>query len=325
VLHKENDPLIGIVGSGRIGSALAYGIVQKKLGKVFLYDKKYGNALGHALDNDQALLIDGSTDFPFIKAVQTLEELQNTDIVVITAGRPRQPGETREQLLASNAQVIIEIASSLSLKPQTIVIVVTNPVDIMTTLFLHQSRHDPKKVLGMAGVLDTGRFLGALSACLNVPSCALNTSVIGAHSPLMVPLLSHTSIQENGLSVKILEWIGQKGIAKDLLLQACHEARHAGTQIVEAFAGSGSAYQGPACAIAQMIHQIIKGPKEKILTCSVMAQGHYGLEKLCIGLPCVLTKNGAEIIEWDITAEEKDGLLEGAQDIEKSLKGLGIV
>lgn len=297
---------VSIIGAGNVGTTLAKRIIENDLADVVLVDIVKGMAEGKCLDLLQAA--------PIIKHDKTCigtddyQHTKNSDIVVITAGFPRKPGMTREDLIEKNGKVVKEIAKKIKqFSPNATIIMVTNPLDVMTYLVYKESGFKPKKVMGMAGVLDSSRFSHFIADELKVSASTIETIVLGSHGDTMVPLLSHTKIEGKPLlSTLSLEKI-------DELVK---KTRGAGAQIVSLL-GTGSAYYAPSAACFLMVRAIIKNEK-RLLPVSTYLNGEYGLKGLCLGVPVKLGNNGIEeIIELKITEEEKKALHKSADAIKK--------
>ncbi|PIQ90507.1 MAG: malate dehydrogenase [Candidatus Omnitrophica bacterium CG11_big_fil_rev_8_21_14_0_20_41_12] len=298
---------ISVIGAGNVGSLTAMRIAQDGLGDVLLIDVVKGLAQGKALDLEDArsLLkynynICGSDDITRIK---------NSDIIVVTAGLARKPGMSREELLAKNAQILKGICLSIKeLAREAIVIVVTNPLDIMTLHALKITGFAPAKVFGMGVSLDTARFANLIAAELNLPVTDIEALVVGAHGEAMLPLPAFTKV---------------KGVALDELLDdekiksLASRTIGRGAEIV-AHLGTGSAFFAPSAAIASMVKTIVKDEKRTIGLCSYL-NGQYGIKDSCIGVPCRLGKNGIEqVIELDLLPEEKAKLIKSAELVARS-------
>lgn len=286
---------IGIIGVGNIGGALAHGLLSEPNTHLYLYDIKNSMAKGKAKDLHQAAIIGGHSNTS-ISVAGSVSDLIECDVIVVIAGMTRQPGMDRKALLTANADIIRSIAEPLK-GTQAIVVVVTNPVDSMTALMTRLLDAPTGQVIGMASVLDEGRFCLAIAKILNIDAANITGCVVGAHNDSMVPLIS--SIRWGGLPLTADQV--DRLIIGDVMAQT----RRAGSDIVQLL-GQGSAYYGPAEAIKIMVRAITRN-ENRILRCSVMLQGEYGgVTGLCCGVPIILGGSGAkEIIEYPLTAEEK--------------------
>ncbi len=293
---------ISVIGAGNVGSLTAMRIAQDGLGDVLLIDVVKGLAHGKALDLEdaRALLkcnynISGSDDITRIK---------DSDIVVVTAGLARKPGMSREELLLKNAQILKEVCLKIKeLAKKAIVIVVTNPLDIMTLYALKITGFKPERLFGMGISLDTARFANLIAAELNLPVTDIEALVIGAHGEAMLPLPGFSKIK----GVALDEFLNEEKINS---LVSRTVAR--GAEIV-ANLGTGSAFFAPSAAIAGIVKAIVKDEKRTLGLCAYL-DGQYGIKDSCIGVPCRLGKNGIEqIIELNLLAEEKARLIKSAQ------------
>ncbi len=292
---------ISIIGAGNVGSLAAMRIAQEGLGDVFLIDIAKGLAHGKALDLEDAR--------PLLKSNYSIcggEDiglLKDSDIVVVTAGLARKPGMTREELLVKNSQILKEVSLKIKeLARSAIVLIVTNPLDIMTFYALKITGFKPGKIFGMGISLDAARFVNLISQELQVPATDVEALVIGAHGEGMLPLPRFAKIK----GVTLDEFIGEEKI-KDLIGRTVNR----GAQIV-ANLGSGSAFFAPSSAIAAIVKTIAKDEKRTIGLCSYL-DGQYGIKNSCIGVPCRLGRNGIEqVIELDLSKEESAQLAKSA-------------
>jgi len=304
-------PKVTIVGAGQVGATCAHLLMLKGLADLVLIDVIEGLAEGKALDLMQAastealaVCVTGTTDYA---------AMAGSRIVVITAGLARKPGMSREDLLASNASIVGPIAERIAaLAPEAIVIVVTNPLDVMTYLVLKQTHFARHRVMGMAGVLDSGRLKAFVAARLNVDPAKVSAMVLGSHGDLMVPIKG--SIAVNGTPVSTL-------LAPQELDQLLLRTREAGAEIVWLLKAS-SAYYAPASGIVQMVRAIL-GDEHQVMPASVRLDGEYGLKDVCIGVPVELAASGiARIVELALTPEEQQALRQTAQQVSEGIKHL---
>ena len=302
---------ISVIGAGNVGSTTALRLAQEGLGSILLVDIVKGLANGKALDMEDArpLLkmnysIEGTDDFSRIK---------DSDIVVTTAGLPRKPGMTREELLIKNAGILKEV--SLKVKefaPIAVYIIVTNPLDIMTNYALKITGFNPKKVLGMGVSLDAARFANLISREFNVPVTDVEAVVIGSHGEGMLPLPRFSSIK--GVS---LEEFADDFKAKELVTKTVNR----GAEIV-GLLGSGSAYYAPSAAIVAIVKAVAKDEKRVIGACAKL-NGEYGIKDTCIGVPCRIGKSGVEsVVELELSSDELKSLAIAAENIRKSTEQL---
>jgi malate dehydrogenase len=295
---------ITVVGAGAVGATLAQRIIEGSVADVVLVDILGNVAKGKAFD-----LLDAS---PIVGHEKTIvgtddySQIKGSDIAVITAGLPRKPGMTRDDLVAKNAAIIRNVTSGIKkYAPEAILIVVTNPLDTMTYLTLKETGFAKNKVIGMAGVLDGSRFTYLLAEELKVPRASVETYMLGSHGDTMVPLLSKTRV--GGRAVTSL-------IAKEKLDTIIKRTCDRGAEIVSLL-GSGSAYYSPSAAVFKMISAILGGSKETFVV-SAYLDGEYGLKDICVGVPCLLGRSGIEkIVELELSADEKKAFLKSAEAI----------
>jgi malate dehydrogenase len=292
---------ISVIGAGNVGSLAAMRIASDGLGDVLLIDIVKGLAHGKALDLEDARAI--LKHNYNIKGSDDIREVKDSDIIVITAGLARKPGMSREELLAKNSGILKEVCLKIKeLAQQAIVIVVTNPLDIMTLYALKITGFKPQKLFGMGVSLDAARFANLIAKELAVPVTDVEALVIGAHGEAMLPLPRFTKIK----GVLLDEFIDEKKI--ELLV---NRTINRGAEIVASL-GSGSAFFAPSAAISAIVRAIAKDEKRTIGVCSYL-NGEYGIKNTCIGVPCRLGKNGIEqVIELDLSKEELEKLAKSA-------------
>lgn len=250
--------------------------------------------------------VEGSSDF---------SRLDGSDIVVVTAGFPRKPGMTREDLLAKNAEIMARVCSGIvEYAKDAIVIVVSNPLDVMTYMAFKKTGFSSKKVFGMGANLDASRFANLISKKLFIGTKYIHPRVIGSHGETMLPLPRLTKVRGRVLT----EILGQDEV--DSLVR---KTRQRGAEIVSLY-GSGSAYMAPSAAIYELVETILTGQAKEIPVSAVL-DGEFGLYDVAIGVPAMIDASGIQkIIEIDLTPEEKDALAQSAQSIKDSIKGLNI-
>jgi malate dehydrogenase len=284
---------ISIIGAGNVGSLAAMRIGADGLGDVLLIDVVKGLALGKALDLEDArpLLKSNYT----VQGSDDINQVKDSDIVVVTAGLARKPGMTREELLTKNAQILKSVCYKIKeLAADAIVIIVTNPLDIMTFYALKITGFKPSRLFGMGVSLDTARFINLISQELQLPVTDIEAQVVGAHGEGMLPLSSFTKVK--GVSL-------DEFISEDKIESLINRTIDRGAQIV-ANLGTGSAFFAPSAAIAAIVRTIVKDEKRTIGLCSYL-NGQYGVEDSCIGVPCRLGKNGIEqIMELSLSADQ---------------------
>ncbi|MDX1977106.1 MAG: malate dehydrogenase [Pseudanabaenaceae cyanobacterium bins.68] len=299
-----NRPKVTIIGTGNVGSALAQRLLTQNIANVVLVDVLVGKAAGIALDLYQAGAVE-SYDREVIGTDQ-YADTANSDVIVVTAGVPRKPGMDRNDLLRINAQIVTtSVPQAIAVSPEAIVIVVTNPLDVITYLTWQVSGLPPQRVIGMAGALDTARFQSFIAQELNISSVDVRAIVMGGHGDLMVPLPRYASV--NG--IPLTELLSAKVIAGLL-----ERTRHGGAEIVQLLQ-TGSAYFAPAAATHEMIEAILSD-RGRIIPASAYLSGEYGLANLFMGVPIKVGKNGVEqVLELKLTSQELELLEASAQAI----------
>lgn len=302
---------ISIIGAGNVGSLTAMRLAQEGLGDILLVDIAKGLAHGKALDLEDARPI---LKYNYnIAGTEDINKIKDSDIIVITAGLTRKPAMTREELFDKNAQILKDI--SLSIKksaPHCVVIVVTNPVDLMTYFALKTTGFNPAKIFGMGISLDAARFANLISQELNIPHTDIEACIIASHGEGMLPLPRFTNIK----GVILDEFLDDKKI--EALI---NKTLGRGLEIVSLL-GSGSAYFAPSAAITQIVKVIAKDEKQTIGVCAYL-NGEYGIKDVCIGVPCRLGRSGIEkVIELDLNKEEKEKFIKAAQSLRQLIKQL---
>ena len=304
---------VSVIGAGNVGASSAeYIAINKIASEVVILDIKKGLAEGKALDLTQTSSTLGFDTI--IKGVTNdYESTQDSDVVVITSGIPRKPGMTREELIGINAGIVNSVTENiLKFSPNTIIVVVSNPMDTMTYLALKSNELEKNKVIGMGGALDSSRFKTYLSKALNKPQSDIHAMVIGGHGDTtMIPLMRLASY--NGIPVtKLLSNVKQKDIISSTMIGGATLTKLLGT----------SAWYAPGASVSYLVDSILND-KKKIIPCSVYLEGQYGLRDICIGVPCIIGKKGVEeIIDLDLNSSEKNKLNESANAIANMNKSL---
>ena len=285
---------ISLIGAGQIGGTLAHLISIKELADVVLFDVAEGLAKGKALDISQSTSIDGYN--VNLIGTNNYDDTKNSDVIIITAGVPRKPGMTRDDLLGTNLKIIKEVAKGIkNTSPNAFVICITNPLDIIVMAFQKYSGFSSKKVVGMAGILDSARFKYFLSQELSIPVKKINTLVLGGHGDTMVPMPNHTTIDSKPL---------KKLIDEKKLEQIIERTRKGGAEIIK-FLEKGSAFYAPAAAGVEMAESYIKNLKKE-LPCAAYLNGEYGFKDIYAGVPVIIGSGGVEkIIEIKLEGKEK--------------------
>jgi len=307
-----NRPKIALIGSGNIGGTLAHLAVQRKLGDVVLIDIAEGIPQGKALDLNQAFSADNTDGV--ISGGQDYSLIKNADVVIVTAGIPRKPGMSRDDLLSINGKIIRSVGENIKqYSPDAFVIVITNPLDAMVWLMQKVTAFSPQKVLGMAGILDTGRFKCFLSEALNVSVEDIQSFVLGGHGDTMVPMPRYTTISGIPLSY----FVENGWISNEKLDAIIHRTRNGGAEIVN-YLKTGSAFYAPATSALQIAESYLFNQR-RILPCAAYLQGEYGINNIYAGVPVIIGKNGVEkVIEVPLDASEKSQLQSSVESV-KSL------
>jgi len=284
---------ITLIGAGQIGGTLAHLISIKELGDVVLFDVAEGMAKGKALDIAQSTSVDG---FDInLNGTSNYNDIKNSDVIIITAGVPRKPGMTRDDLLGTNLKIIKEVAEGIKKNsPDSFVICITNPLDVMVMAFQKYSGLPVNKVVGMAGVLDSSRFKYFLSQELKVPVKNIESLVLGGHGDTMVPMPNQTTVNKKPL-VQLIK--------KEKLDLIIDRTRKGGAEIVK-YLEKGSAFYAPAASGVEMAEAYIKNLK-KTLPCAAFLNGEYGVKNVYAGVPVVIGSKGVEKIV-EIKLEKKE-------------------
>ena len=281
---------ISLIGAGQIGGTLAHLIGLKELADIVLFDVVSGIAKGKALDIAQSSSIDGF-DVRLI-GTDLYEDIKSSDVIIITAGVPRKPGMSRDDLLGINLKIIKQVSEGVKKHaPNAFVICITNPLDVIVMAFQKYSKLPTNKVIGMAGVLDSSRFKLFLSLELKVPVKQIETLVMGGHGDTMVPLTRYTKVL--GKSLETL--ISEGKISKEKINQIIQRTRDGGAEIIK-FLEKGSAYYAPAASGIEMAESYLKNQK-KLLPCAAYLNGEYGVKNLYAGVPVIIGGKGVEKIE----------------------------
>ena len=291
---------ITLIGAGQIGGTLAHLIALKELGDIVMFDVDEGIAKGKALDISQSSPVD---EFNInISGTNNYEDTRNSDVIIITAGVPRKPGMTRDDLLEINLKIIKQVADGIKeTSPNAFVICITNPLDVIVMALQKYSGLPKNKVVGMAGILDSSRFIiYFLSQELNVPVQKIKSLVLGGHGDSMVAMLDHTTI--NGK--KISEFVNKGEISKKRLEEIVERTKKGGAEIVK-YLEKGSAFYAPAASGVEMAESYLKDLKKE-LPCAAYLDGEYGVKDLYAGVPVKIGKNGVEkVLEINLSSVEK--------------------
>lgn len=306
-------PKVTVVGAGFVGAGVAQRILEKELADVVLIDVVDGLPQGKALDMMESAAVEGFGTK--ITGTNSYEETKDSDVIVITAGLARKPGMSRDDLQAKNAEIIGGIVTEVvKYSPNSILIIVTNPLDVMSYLAWKKSGFPPERVIGMAGVLDSARYAYFLSLGTGKPASGIQAMVLGGHGDLMVPVPEYSLVGGQPASKLI-------PIEK---LAAIHDrTRNGGAEIVNLLK-TGSAYYAPSSSAVAMVEAILKNSNRE-LPCCVYLTGQYGLSDIYCGVPVRLNRKGvSEVIEIKLTSDEKEALHHSSSKVKEQVDKLGL-
>ena len=294
---------IALIGGGQIGGVLAQLCALRELGDVIMFDIVEGLPQGKMLDIGEASPVDGFD--VCLKGTNSYEDIKGADVVIVTAGLPRKPGMSRDDLIEVNSKIMTAVAEGIKAHaPNSFVIVISNPLDAMVTLCQKITGFPYNRVIGQAGVLDSARFKAFIAWELGVSVKDVNAMTLGGHGDDMVPLVRYASV--NGIPVmELLEKkYKDKAKAKEVMEAMVKRTRGAGGEVV-ALLKTGSAFYSPASSAIAMAESILKDQKRVLPTCAYL-QGEFGVNGFYVGVPCVLGENGVEqILEFELDAEEQ--------------------
>jgi len=304
---------ISLIGAGQIGGTLAHLITIKELGNLVLFDIDEGLAKGKALDIAQSTPVSGSSTSQV--GTSNYEDTKNSDVIIITAGIPRKPGMSRDDLLGTNLKIIKQVAQGIKkTSPNAFVICITNPLDVIVMAFQKYSDLPKNKVVGMAGILDSSRFKYFLSQELKVPVKSVQSLVLGGHGDTMVPMPKQTKVNDKPLNDLI---------QKEKLDLIIDRTRKGGAEIGKLLQ-KGSAFYAPAASAIEMAEAYLRDMK-KTLPCAAYLDGEYGIKGIYAGVPAVIGKNGVEKInELDLNQDEKKWFDKGVNSVKNALAGIDI-
>lgn len=310
-------PKIALVGAGMIGGTLAHLISQKQLGDVVLFDIVKDMPQGKALDINQSAGPDGVDCY--VQGTNKYSDIKGADVCIVTAGVPRKPGMSRDDLIAINTDVIKSVGENIKkYAPNAFVIVITNPLDVMVWVMQQVTGFNPEKVVGMAGVLDSSRFSFFLAEELGVSMDQVTTFVLGGHGDTMVPVVSYSSVA----GIPLPDLIKMGWITKEKVDEIVQRTRVGGGEIVQLLK-TGSAYYAPAASAIEMAESYLKD-KKKILPCAAHLKGEYGVKNMYVGVPVQIGAKGVErIVEINLKASEKkqfDHSVAAVKDLMKAVK-----
>jgi malate dehydrogenase len=300
---------ITLIGAGQIGGTLAHLIALKELGDVVLFDVAAGVAKGKALDIAQSSPVDGFNIN--LSGTDNYEDTKNSDVIIITAGVPRKPGMTRDDLLGINLKIIKQVAEGIKkTSPNAFVICITNPLDVIVMALQKYSELPKNKIVGMAGILDSSRFIYFLSQELKISVKKIKSFVLGGHGDSMVAMLGHTEIEGK----KINDLIKEGKISKEKLDEIVDRTKKGGAEIVK-YLEKGSAFYAPAASGVEMAESYLKDLKKQ-LPCAVYLNGEYGAKDIYAGVPVIIGSGGVEkIVELDLNEIEKENFDKSVQSV----------
>ena len=300
---------ISLIGAGQIGGTLAHLIALKGLANVVLFDVAGGIAKGKALDIAQSSPVNGFK--VTLSGTDKYEDTKNSDVIIVTAGVPRKPGMTRDDLLSINLKIIKQVAEGIKkTSPNAFVICITNPLDVIVMALQKYSGLPKNKVVGMAGILDSSRFIYFLSEELKVPVQKIKSFVLGGHGDSMVAMLGSTEVDGK----KINDLVSEGKISKEKLDQIIDRTKKGGAEIVK-YLEKGSAFYAPAASGVEMAESYLKDLKKK-LPCAVHLNGEYGTRDIYAGVPVIIGSGGVEkIVELELNSDEK-------KNFEKSIEAV---
>jgi len=308
---------ITLIGAGQIGGTLAHLIALKELADVVLFDVAAGIAKGKALDIAQSSPVN---EFNInISGTDNYDDTKNSDVIIITAGVPRKPGMTRDDLLGINLKIIKQVAEGIkNTSPNAFVICITNPLDVIVMALQKYSGLPKNKVVGMAGILDSSRFIYFLSQELRVPVQSIKSFVLGGHGDSMVAMLGSTEVEGK----KINDLINEGKISQKKLDEIVDRTKKGGAEIVK-YLEKGSAFYAPAASGVEMAESYLKDLKKQ-LPCAVYLNGEYGAKDIYAGVPVIVGKNGVEkVIEIELSENEKkdfDNSIKSVQELFEAAK-----
>ena len=301
---------ITLIGAGQIGGTLAHLIAIKGLANIVLFDVAEGIAKGKALDIAQSSPVEGFN--VKIEGTNNYEKTKDSDVIIITAGVPRKPGMSRDDLLGINLKIIKQVAEGIKKSsPNAFVICITNPLDVIVMAFQKYSGLPKNKVVGMAGILDSSRFIYFLSEKLKIETSRIKSFVLGGHGDTMVAMLNQTTV--DGVSVQNLVKSGK--LSQEDLNKLVERTKKGGAEIVK-YLEKGSAFYAPASAGVEMAESYIKDLKKE-LPCAAYLNGEYGAKDIYAGVPVIIGKNGVEkVVEIKLLPEEKEQFNKSIQAVQ---------
>ena len=302
---------ITLIGAGQIGGTLAHLIALKDLADVVLFDVASGIAKGKALDIAQSSPVNKFNIN--LSGTDNYEDTKNSDVIIITAGVPRKPGMTRDDLLGINLKIIKQVAEGIkNTSPNAFVICITNPLDVIVMALQKYSGFPKNKVVGMAGILDSSRFIYFLSQELNIPVQKIDSFVLGGHGDSMVAMLGSTKVDGK----KITDLVKDGKIKKERLNEIVERTKKGGAEIVKHLE-KGSAFYAPAASGVEMAESYLKDLKKQ-LPCAAFLNGEYDTKDLYAGVPVIIGSNGVEkIVELNLSSEEKENFKKSINSVQE--------
>ncbi|BDT15188.1 malate dehydrogenase [Limnospira fusiformis CCALA 023] len=300
---------VSIIGAGKVGGTLAQRIAESNVAHVVLLDVVEGLPQGVALDLMQAGSVEGHDRK--ILGTNDYADTAGSDVVVITAGRPRTPGMNRNDLIETNAPIVARaVTNAIASSPNAVIIIVTNPLDVMTYIAWQVSQIEPFRIMGMAGVLDSARFQAFIATELNVSVADVNATVMGSHGDLMVPLPRYSTV--NGIPITEL-------MDTETINRLIARTRNGGAEIV-GLLKTGGAYYAPASSVRTMVESILLN-RRRLLPTSAYLKGEYGMKDIFLGVPCWLGCRGVEaVLELNLTDNEREALNSCAQSVREGIE-----
>ena len=319
-MSKTKKNKIALVGAGNIGGTIAHLAGLRNMGDVVLLDRGSGLAQGKSLDLEQSLAVGEKRDVK-LSGTDDYKDIKDSDVVIVTAGVPRKPGMSRDDLLATNASVMESVAKGIKKYcNKAFVIVVTNPLDVMVHHFQKESGLPTSHVVGMAGVLDSARFKLFLARELNVSVEDISAFVLGGHGDTMVPMIRYTTVA----GIPLPEIIKMGWITKEKLDEIVDRTRNGGAEIVN-YLKNGSAYYAPAVSALDMADAYLND-RNRVIPCAAYLDNQYGLKDMYVGVPVIIGAGGvSKVIELELSAKEKkmfDSSVASVKDLTKALKRL---
>ena len=300
---------ITLIGAGQIGGTLAHLIALKDLADIVLFDVSAGLAKGKALDIAQSSPVNGFN--VNLMGTDNYEDTKDSDVIIITAGVPRKPGMTRDDLLGINLKIIKQVAQGIKkTSPNAFVICITNPLDVIVMALQKYSGFPKNKVVGMAGILDSSRFIYFLSKELKVPVEKIKSFVLGGHGDSMVAMLESTEVEGK----KIKEFVKEKKITQEKLDKIVERTKTGGAEIVQ-YLEKGSAFYAPAASGVEMAESYLKDLKKQ-LPCAAFLDGQYETKNLYAGVPVIIGSGGVEkVVELSLSDEERKNFNKSTQSV----------